>query len=174
MLERWDVRFCTFQRSIAPLSPTTKRMGPRNHQKFNKCVSRSHAEPPPPSWSWVCCHVHDEPSHWKAVQPAILLSPLRQQQINPTHSLSLSLSLSLSPTHSLTQQKCSAHEHDSPLIRLLERISKGIPTDFHALILFLGSHGLSHFHFSTKMMSVQNNKIVNKSKYHLSKILVSK
>jgi hypothetical protein len=46
----------------------------------------------------------------------------------PTHSHSLSLSL--------TQQKCSAHEHDSPFIRLLERISKEIPTDLHVLLLF--------------------------------------
>jgi len=125
---RCQVLYFTFQRSIPPLSPHHQQMGPRNHQKFNKCVSSSHAEPPPPSWSRVCCHVHDGPSHWKAVQPAILLSPLRQQINQLTHTLSLSLSL--------TQQKCSAHEHDSALIRLLERISKEIPTDLHVLLLF--------------------------------------
>ncbi len=121
-----------------PLPSPLPKNGTQESSKVQQknVYQSSHAEPPPPSWSWVCCHVHDGPSsHWKAVQPAILLSPLRQRINQLTHSHSLSLSL-IHLTHSLTQQKCSAHEHDSPLIRLLERISKQIPTDLHVPILF--------------------------------------
>jgi hypothetical protein len=128
---RCQVLYFTFQRSIPPLSPHHQQMGPRNHQKFNKCVSSSHAEPTTTLMitSMLPC------ARWAISLESGATCNIAESSTatnQPTHSHSLSLSLSLS----LTQQKCSAHEHDSALIRLLERISKEIPTDLHVLLLF--------------------------------------
>jgi hypothetical protein len=138
--------------------PHHQKMGPRNHQKFNKCVWSSHAEPPPPSWSWVWCHVHDGPSHCKAVQLAILLSPLRQQINQLTHSLSHSLIHSTKMLRPWT--RFSSHQ------TVGENLERD-PNWFSRTYTFLGSHGLSHFHSSTKMMSVQNKGCVTLWPCHL-------
>jgi hypothetical protein len=156
-----------FKDSFHPSQPHYPKMGPRNHQKFNKCVSQLTCRTTTALviMSMLPC------ARWAVVTlesgATCNIAESSTATNQPTHSLSLSLSLSHS-SHSLT--------HSTKMLRPWTRFSshqtvgENLQTDpnwFTRTYTFLGSHGLNSLPFFYKMMSVQNNRCVTLWPCHL-------